>query len=250
MVKQYFTTKLLRHKVVNFLIFSFNNCNLLKNKLDLLLFIKLQTLIMKKNYLLLLLFLFSIIGYSQNPLEKIKNYLNENRSKIQVQPNDISDLVIVNDFSSESTGINNYHVKQRYQGIEIYNSDSNFWIKDDKVINGGDEFINNISQKINTVTPNLSVINAFSQVLTKLNENVFTAQIIDSQGNNYKLTNGALTDDPAKAKLNYILTGVNTLRLAWSFEFYTQDTNHLWSIDIDAVDGKQARRTDNCSSLG
>ncbi len=199
---------------------------------------------MKKNYLFLLLFLFSITGYSQNPLEKIRTYLDENRSKIQVQTNDISDLVIVNDFSSESTGINNYHVKQRYQGIEIYNSDSNFWIKDDKVVNGGDEFINNISQKINTVTPNISVTNAFSQVLTKLKENVFTTQIIESQNNNYKLTNGALTDDPVKAKLNYILTEVNTLRLAWSFEFYTQDTNHLWSIDIDAVDGKILTKRD------
>jgi hypothetical protein len=199
---------------------------------------------MKKNSLLLLLFLFSIIGYSQDPLQKIKTYLNENRSKIQVQANDISDLVIVNDFSSESTGINNYHVKQRYQGIEIYNSDSNFWIKDDKVINGGDEFINNISQKVNTATPTISVTNAFSQVLSKLKENVFTTQIIEAQSNNYKLTNGVLTDDPIKAKLNFILTGVNTLRLAWSFEFYSQDTNHLWSIDIDAVDGKIITKRD------
>jgi len=192
---------------------------------------------MKKNYLLLLLFLFSIIGYSQNPLEKIKTYLNENRSKIQVQTNDISDLVIVNDFSSESTGINNYHVKQRYQGIEIYNSDSNFWIKNDKVINGGDEFINNISQKVNTVTPTISLTNAFSQVLSKLNENVFTTQIIESETNQFKLTNGSLTDDPVKAKLHYVLTNENTLRLSWNFEFYTQDTKHLWNIDIDAVDG-------------
>jgi len=192
---------------------------------------------MKKNYLLLLLFLFSIIGYSQNPLEKIKTYLNENRSKIQVQTNDINDLVIVNDFSSESTGINNYHVKQRYQGIEIYNSDSNFWIKDDKVINGGEEFINSINQKINTVTPTISVVDAFSQVLTKLNENVFTTQIIEATTNQFKLTNGSQTEDPIKAKLHYILINENTLRLSWNFEFYTQDTKHLWNIDIDAVNG-------------
>lgn len=199
---------------------------------------------MKKNYLLLLLFLFSIIGYSQNPLDKIKTYLNENRSKIQVQTNDINDLVIVNDFSSESTGINNYHVKQRYQGIEIFNSDSNFWIKNDKVINGGEEFISNIGQKVNTTTPSISVTNAFTQVLSKLNENVFPTQIIESQTNNFKLTNGALSEDPVKAKLNYILTTENTLRLAWTFEFYTQDTNHLWNIDIDAVDGKILTKRD------
>ena len=97
--------------------------------------------------------LFTFLGFSQTPLEKIKNYTNDNISKIGLQLQDVADLVIVNDFSSESTGITNYHVKQRYLGIEIYNSDSNFWIKNNQVIQGGEDFINNIAQKINVTNP-------------------------------------------------------------------------------------------------
>ena len=78
-----------------------------------------------KKITFLVVFMVSLMGFSQTPIEKIKNYMNENRSKFQLQSQDISDLVIVNDFSSESTGIFNYHVKQRHLGIEILSSDSN-----------------------------------------------------------------------------------------------------------------------------
>jgi hypothetical protein len=191
-----------------------------------------------KKITLLLFFFLSFLGFSQNPLEKIKTYLNDNRSKIEVQPQDISDLVIVNEFSSESTGINNYHVKQRYQGIEIYNSDSNFWIKNDVVINGGEDFIKNISQKVNTVTPTLNVTSAFLGALTSLHESQFSTQILESTTNEFKLSNGVLTNDPVKAKLVFFSVDGKTLKLAWDFEFYSQDTKHLWNLKVDATDGK------------
>ncbi len=191
-----------------------------------------------KKVTLILFCLFTFLGFSQAPLGKIKNYVNENLPKIGVQRQDVSDLVIVNEFSSESTGINNYHVKQRYLGIEIYNSDSNFWIKNNVVINGGEGFINNISQKATTNTPVVSVVNGFTSALNQLNELSFTTQIIATNGNEYKLRNGILTDDPIKAKLVYFLTNASTLKLAWDYEFYSQNTKHLWNLKVDASNGK------------
>jgi Fungalysin metallopeptidase (M36)/Secretion system C-terminal sorting domain/PA domain len=193
---------------------------------------------MKSKITLLLFFIASFVGFSQTPLEKIKAYSNENRTKLALQVQDIADLVIVNEFSSESTGITNFHVKQRYSGIEIYNSDSNFWIKNDVVINGGQDFIPNISQKITTNTPVVSVVNGLLSALNQLNEAPFVTQIIASIGNEYKLSNGVLTNDPIKVKLVYFLTNSSTLKLAWDYEFYSQDTKHLWSLKVDALDGK------------
>ena len=145
--------------------------------------------------------------------------------------------MIVNEFSSESTGINNYNVKQRYSGIEIYNSDSNFWIKNGQVINGGKEFISNISQKINATNPTVSVVNGAVGAIKQLNENSFPIQILEAVGNEFKLSNGIMTEDPIRARLVYFLTDANQLRLAWSYEFYSQDTKHLWSLKVDAING-------------
>jgi len=193
---------------------------------------------MSKKSALILCCLCSFFGFSQTPLENIKKYVNDNIAKIGVQPQDVADLVIVNDFSSESTGIANYHVKQRYSGIEIYNSDSNFWIKNNEVLQGGEDFINGISQKINATAPSITVEKGVLEALEQLHENSFTVHILESNTNAYKLSNGVLTEDPITAKLVYFLTDANKLRLAWAYEFYSQDTKHLWNLKVDAINGK------------
>lgn len=198
-----------------------------------------------KKITLFLFFLVSFSGFSQTPIEKIKTYMNENRSKFELTNQDISDLVIVNEFSSESTGINNYHVKQRHNGIEVYNSDSNFWIKNDKVINGGEDFIQNVSQKINTITPTVTVVNGLLDILTQIKNTQLTdVQVLESNDHSYKLSNGILNEDPITAKLVYFLTDTNTLRLSWNYEFYSQDVKHLWNLKIDAVTGKILEKRD------
>lgn len=194
---------------------------------------------MKKNLLMSFFLLLSILGFSQTPIEKIKEYANENKAKFGLTSQDVSDLVIVNDFSSESTGINNYHVKQRVAGIEIFNSDSNFWIKNDEVINGGEEFISNLIQKVNTSTPSLSVTDALTGILSQIDNNQLNSiQILESNSNKYKLSNGTLTEDPIRAQLVYFQTETNTIRLSWDYEFYSQDAKHLWNLKVDAITGK------------
>lgn len=192
-----------------------------------------------------LFFLVPLLGFSQGPLEKIKAYSEKNRTKFSLTNQDISDLVVVNEFSSETTGINNYHVKQRHSGIEVFNSDSNFWIKNGEVINGGEEFIPNIASKINVVAPTKSVTDALMGVLNDINENQLTGvQVIEATNYDFKLTNGILTEDPIRAELVYFQTDANTLKLAWDYEFYSQDTKHLWNLKVDAVNGKILEKKD------
>ena len=191
-----------------------------------------------KKITLYLVVLCGSFGFSQTPLEKIKSYMNENRLKLNLQSQDIADLVIVNDFNSESTGIFNYHVKQKYAGIEILSSDSNFWIKNGVVIHGGQEFISNLTQKINATQANLNVIAGFQKALESLkNSTPFASEIIQNTGNDYKLKNGNLNENPVFAKLNYFTTANNNLILAWEYEFYSQDYSHLWSIQVNALNG-------------
>lgn len=199
---------------------------------------------MKKTTIGLFL-LASLFGFSQNPIEKIKAYAGENRAKFSLTAEDVADLVIVNEFSSETTGINNYHVKQRCNGIEVFNSDSNFWIKNGEVINGGEDFIPNVKQKVNAVAPAFDVTAALMNVLSKINETKLTSvQILERSGNEYKLSNGSHSDDQIKAELVYFRMDENTLKLAWDYEFYSQDYQHLWNLKVDALTGKLLEKND------
>lgn len=188
---------------------------------------------------LLLFLLWNMQGFAQNPEQKIQDYLLQNREKLGLNSQDISDFVIESTANSESTGIFNYYVKQRYQGIELFQSLSNFWIKNEEVLSGGENLVGNLVSKINTATPSISVVEGFSAALNLLNESpIANVTILENNGYNYKLSNGNLTNDLVSAELVYQLTENGFLRLAWDYNFYTQDYNHLWSVRVDATDGK------------
>lgn len=192
-----------------------------------------------KKITLLFIFGFPLLGFSQSKKEKIQTYLNSKHIELALTTADVSDFIIDGETSSESTKINNYFIKQRYQGIEIYNAIANVWIKNDEIINVGDNFIKNIAQKVNTTTPTLSVLEALNAALAKLNiENLGSHQIIETiDSKNFKISNGSL-EYPITAELVYQLTGSNELRLAWDFTIDVAGHQHMWSLRIDALDGQ------------
>ncbi len=192
----------------------------------------------------LLMVFFTILAFSQDNKGKIQNYLNQNKTKFNLANQDISDWSVQSIGNSESTKIDTYWIIQKYQGIEIYNATSNVWIKNDEVINLLNGFIPNISQKINTTTPTLSVLAALQKGFMSVNAPAISCEIIETiSSTEFKISNGDLTEDPITAKLVFQPVK-NSLKLAWNFTFYTQDHNHLWSIRIDATNGDLLDKND------
>jgi hypothetical protein len=194
---------------------------------------------MIKRMLFLVFFVYGL-AFSQNPRQKIQDYLNVNKAKFNLSNSDISDWSINGEGNSKTTKIVNYYIKQSFQGIEIHNTVSNVWIKSNEVVNFQNAFISNISSKTNNVTPNLSVTEALNSAIVNLNAPTFQFEIIESLDNKeFTLTNGALLEDPIKAKLVFQPVNKNdNLRLAWEITFYTQDYKHLWNVRIDAMNGE------------
>ena len=194
---------------------------------------------MIKRMLLLVIFVYGL-AFSQNPRQKIQDYLNVNKAKFNLSNSDISDWSINGEGNSKTTKITNYYIKQSFQGIEIHNTVSNVWIKSNEVVNFQNAFISNISSKTNIVTPNLSVTEALNSAIVNLNAPTFQFEIIESINNKeFTITNGALLEDPIKAKLVFQPVNNNdNLRLAWEITFYTQDYKHLWNVRIDAMNGE------------
>ena len=157
-----------------------------------------------KKITFLLMILFSVLGFSQENKGKIQAYLNQNKAKYNLTDQDISDWIVESVGSSESTKIDTYWIKQRYQGIEIFNAASNVWVKNNEVINLENRFITNIEQKINSTNPILSVLNALSKGFIELNITDVNGQIIETINNReFKISNGNLSDEPIVAELVY-----------------------------------------------
>ena len=199
---------------------------------------------MKKSLLLLCLFTISF-GFSQEPTAKIQEYLVKNKAKFELTSQDISDWTVESTANSESTKIDNYYIKQRHLGIEVYQSNSNVWIKNGEVINMYNAFVPNLAQKINTSSPSVSVLNALATARQLINDNAVNSQIIETvSARKFKISNGNHTDSPVLAALVYHLNDDKTVRLAWDLNFYSQDTKHLWSIRMDAITNQILEKND------
>jgi hypothetical protein len=192
----------------------------------------------------LLMILFTVLGFSQINKEKIQTYLEQNKTKLNLTSQDISDWYIQSTGNSESTKIDTYWLSQKYQGIEIHNAVSNVWVKNNEIINVVNGFISNINQKSNTTTPSLSALAGLQKGFLALNITPISCDIIENiSASEFKISNGNLTEDPVSAKLVFQPIN-NMLKLAWDYTFYTQDYKHLWSIRIDAVNGNLLEQKD------
>lgn len=198
-----------------------------------------------KKITLLTTLLVSFLGFSQANKQMIQSYLDSNRSKFNLTTQDVSDWVIESEVPGSGTGIMSTYIVQRYQGIEIFNAQSNVSVKEGKVLNVGNNFKSNIAQKANTTTPVLTVFQAITSAYAKLGITKPATFAVSETINNktFKLTDG-LQEDVISAKLVYQHTADNKLKLAWGFQFYSPDAKHLWDLRIDALDGKILEKND------
>jgi len=207
-------------------------------------FVHQKSKIMKK-ITLLIVFLVSLTGFSQNKQQKLQAYFDSNYSKSGLTKQDVSDWVIASENYSDVTKISNVHVTQRYQGIEIFNATSSAWVKDGQIINYTNNFKSNIAGKANAVTPRLSAIQAVQSAYAKLKIvglPVFAvAETINAK--EFKLTDG-LQEDQISVKLVYQTTENNQLVLAWALQFYAPGSSELWDLRVDALKGDILEKND------
>ncbi len=197
---------------------------------------------MKKITLLAALF-FSVVGFSQDNKSLIQSYIESNRGKFGLSAQDVSDWSIQREFNGKGTKITSCYVVQKYQGVEIFNAQSNVSVKDGQVLRWANNFHANVAQKVNTVNPSLSVIQALNKAYADLGYAAENFSILSStDGKNFNITDGK-HEDQIIAKLAF-LPVADKLNLAWGFQFYAPDAKHYWDVKIDAVSGRVLAKQD------
>ena len=116
-----------------------------------------------KKITLLTAMLFSFIGYSQANKQLIQTYLDNNKAKLGLTTQDVSDWAIQSEVPGSGTKITSTYIIQQYHGTEIFNSLFNVAVKDGKVLNAVGGFQTNVAQRVNATAPTLSVMQAAVQ---------------------------------------------------------------------------------------
>ena len=190
-----------------------------------------------KNLIYFILFSVSLVN-AQDFEGVISAYLDTNRTEMGLQQQDIADISINSQSFSNSMQLYNVYVSQNYQGIEIYNSVSNFAIRNNQVLNANVIFTANLSTKANSVTPGITPYSAIVKAAYELGiSSPAGLELLSADGHNYEFTNGNISLENIPVKLVYQSVENNSLRLAWDLSIYLLEATHYYSVRIDAMTG-------------
>lgn len=194
----------------------------------------------------LFLFAFSLMlgihrSYAQDVLKSssyenlISDYLKDNKTKYSFEDQDISDLVVTDEYFSNTTEITHIYVNQRYQGIRIFNAISSVAIKNDAVFYYANRFLKGVENKVNSTEPNYAPLSAIQKVASEYQLGSTQGIVqIERNGTRYQFTKGLISSENIDVELVFV-NQPDGLRLAWDLLIYATNSNHWWNARVDAI---------------
>jgi hypothetical protein len=172
--------------------------------------------------------------------------IQEKLAKAEFEEGDLQDAVIKDRYSSEPSGITHTYIRQRWQGIEVWNGDIALHQRaDGTVIQAHIGAWNKLAERVNAVSPAISGEAALAAVLAaNLPGTPAPALMAAEQGGRKLLFDPqGFSDEAPFAELVLAPVG-EQLRLAWNVNHYTPDGTHWWNVRIDALTGQELDRND------
>ncbi|MEO8067374.1 MAG: M36 family metallopeptidase [Flavobacteriales bacterium] len=190
--------------------------------------------------------------WAQAPLDIARGKVLDQLVEQGFLPEDLDDMVVRDDYTSAPSGVRHIHIRQRWQGIEVWNGDIAVHLAADgtllKVNNGA---WSRMVKRVNTTTPMVSAEMALASVLSSTAPTVPTPALVSAAdaGRLMIFDGSALGEQPVRVQLMF-LPVEDRLRLVWNVNHYTPDGSHWWNVRIDAVTGVELDRNDWVSQCG
>jgi uncharacterized repeat protein (TIGR01451 family) len=193
-----------------------------------------------------LLFICSGLWAQQlTPIDIANRHLQENYKQWNLTAEDISDVVVSDQYLTKHNGVTHLYFLQRYQGVAIYNSYLNIAVsKDGKAFMTGNRFLNDIASRVNVTNPALSAGDAIEKAANFLGIEMTESPRIKEQKSSHEFlfSKGSISNSDIHVKLRYQLMKDGTLNLSWSLAIDQTDNADYWSMRIDAQTGEMLNK--------
>jgi len=156
---------------------------------------------------------------------------------------DFQDYVVNNAHTSSRSNLSHYYLRQRINGIEIFETQSSIHISEnDSLFKYNMAFLKDAQQKIETSTPSLSHIDAINRTIEafEYDNSVLPQQIetSDNQEDSRLFSGGSISQENIPIKLMYYLADNNVLRICYDLSIHETDHTDWWSLKVDANTGE------------
>ncbi|MEZ4663687.1 MAG: M36 family metallopeptidase [Caldilineaceae bacterium] len=171
------------------------------------------------------------------------NYLRQKAPSYGLSAEDLNDMIVVSQYTTQYNGVTHIVLRQRHLGIELYNGDMAVNIgPDGAVLNVGNRFAPNLARTVNTDAPELSATGAVERAAAHLKLTLTAPlRILEEQGGAARaatLSDGGISKAAIPALLVYQRLPDGQVRLAWLLDIEQTDGQHIWHLRVDAVNGE------------
>lgn len=171
-----------------------------------------------------------------------RQYLRAQRAHWGLTEADLADVIVTDRYVTQHNGVTHLYLRQRYQGIELFNGDINLTIGGNgQVLYGVSRFVPNLAQAVNTTRPTLSasqsIVGAAAALHLQATSPLQELEKATGPAQAMRLSGAGLARSTIPAKLMYHRQADGSVRLAWHTLLDPPTQEHVWVLNIDAVTG-------------
>lgn len=179
------------------------------------------------------------------PLNVALSYLKAHASALGIARNDLSNVLVTDQYTDADTGVTHIYLQQRVNGLKIAGANLSISLtRDNRVILAGGHFVRNAAAevpkaKLSSLRAPLNADQALVHVAPTLGLDLGQSPTVQTGSINSAAVTLSETDAsvaPIPASLQYFPTPTG-LRLGWDMVLRTPDGNHWYDTHVDGVTG-------------
>ena len=186
---------------------------------------------------------------SGRPQDIALAYIRQHSGRLGLVASDLADMVVKYQYESRHNQVTHLYLRQRIDGIEVYNGDININIdRQGRIINLGNRFVSNVARAVQSRSATLTAPEAVEQAAHALNLTLIEPLLIQQQkggpANEMVLSTGGISVDEIPVKLMYLPLKRDQVRLVWDMVIRLKDGLHWWHMRVDARTGEVLSQND------
>lgn len=184
-----------------------------------------------------------------DPLDIVRQYLRQNRQSLGLTEDDLADIVVKDRYTSQHNQVTHIYLRQRINGIEVFNGDINVNVSaDGRIINLGNHFVSDLANVVNVTSPSLTAVDAVNRAASRLGLSLTAPLVVQRSiggpANEVLLSNGGISRDDIPVKLMIQPLANGQARLAWDVILRLNNDVNWWDMRIDAETGAVLAQND------
>ncbi|MFN8442834.1 MAG: M36 family metallopeptidase [Caldilineaceae bacterium] len=180
---------------------------------------------------------------SGDPLQIALNYLHTNRFELKLTLDDLADIVVKDRYVSQNNGVTHLYLRQRLDGIELFNGDININVMPDgRILNLGNRFVSDLRSRVKQQQPGIDAIATLRSVAGQLNLAVTQPLVATSAARGVdqvtEVSSGGFSRASIPMRLIYQPLDGGHVKLAWNMQIQPINSSDWLDIRADAFTGK------------